>query len=114
MDGMQKTVNLGLTYLATKVAEGAYGEGDEAFQDDSQVNAFLEDFEDEVISKMDQKMKCPKCKAVRLQEAALASCPPRYEYWCCACGWGLRYFQRANSFVKLTEQERKSANEKNN
>lgn len=53
MDGMQKTVNLGLTYLATKVAEGAYGEGDEAFQDDSQVNAFLEDFEDEVISKMD-------------------------------------------------------------
>ncbi len=53
MDGIQKTVSLGLTYLATKVADGAYGDDDDAFQDDSQKDAFLEDLEDEVLGKCD-------------------------------------------------------------
>lgn len=53
MDGIQKTVSLGLTYLANKVREGAYGDDDEAFQDDTVRAAFLEDLQDEVIGKMD-------------------------------------------------------------
>lgn len=52
MDGIQKTVRLGLKYLATKVADGAYGEDDDAFQDDAVVEAFLEDLQDEVLGKM--------------------------------------------------------------
>ena len=51
MDGIQKTVSLGLTYLAGKVAEGAYGNDDDAFQDDLIRDAFMEDLEDEVIGK---------------------------------------------------------------
>lgn len=53
MSGIQQTVSNGLKYLATKVANGAYGEGDEAFQDDSQKDAFLEDLEDEVLGKLE-------------------------------------------------------------
>ncbi len=53
MDGIQKTVNDGLRYLATKVAEGAYGEGDEAFQDDDLAQAFLNDIHDHVLDPMD-------------------------------------------------------------
>lgn len=53
MGGIQETVSKGLSYLATKVAEGAYGESDDAFQDDSQKDAFLEDLEDEVLGKLD-------------------------------------------------------------
>ena len=34
VDGIQKTVSDGLRYLANKVAEGSYGTGDEAFQND--------------------------------------------------------------------------------
>lgn len=52
MDGIQKTVSLGLRYLATKVADGAYGDDDDAFQDDVVEEAFLEDLEDEVLGKM--------------------------------------------------------------
>ncbi len=52
MDGKQKTVNMGLRYLATKVADGAYGDDDAAFEDAIVEAAFLEDLEDEVISKM--------------------------------------------------------------
>ena len=51
MDGIQKTVSMGLAYLATKVAEGAYGDDDTAFQDDLVRDAFMEDLEDEVIGK---------------------------------------------------------------
>ena len=53
MDGIQKTVNSGLIYLANKVADGAYGEDDDAFQNDTDREAFLEDLEDEVVGKMD-------------------------------------------------------------
>jgi len=57
-------------------------------------------------------LKCPSCKLLKLQEITLASNPPRYEYWCPYCGWGLRYFQRDNSFVKLTDKERIKGKEK--
>ena len=53
MDGIQKTVSLGLQYLANKVAEGAYGNDDEAFENDLVREAFLEDLQDEVLDKMD-------------------------------------------------------------
>lgn len=53
MNGIQKTVSLGLQYLTTKVTDGAYGDDDDAFQDDLVREAFLEDLQDEVISKMD-------------------------------------------------------------
>ena len=52
MDGIQKTVSMGLRYLATKVEDGAYGNDDDAFDDAMVETAFLEDLEDEVISKM--------------------------------------------------------------
>ena len=51
MDGIQKTVSLGLRYLATKVEDGTYGNDDDAFGDDIVREAFLEDLEDEVIDK---------------------------------------------------------------
>lgn len=51
MDGIQKTVSMGLHYLATKVADGTYGGGDDAFQDDLVRDAFMEDLENEVIGK---------------------------------------------------------------
>jgi hypothetical protein len=53
MDGIQKTVHEGLKYLATKVAEGAYGQDDEAFQDEIVAQAFLDDMHDEVLDKME-------------------------------------------------------------
>ena len=53
MSGIQQTVVEGLRYLATKVSEGFYGEGDEAFQDNTSYSAFMEDLEDEVIGKME-------------------------------------------------------------
>jgi hypothetical protein len=56
-------------------------------------------------------MKCPKCNSNRLQEACLASNPPQYEYYCNGCGWGLRHFQRKDSFVKLTDEEKQAAKE---
>lgn len=52
MDGIQKTVYLGLIHLANKVAGGAYGEDDGAFSE-SAGEAFLEDLEDEVLDKME-------------------------------------------------------------
>jgi len=51
MNGIQQTVVEGLRYLATKTAEGFYGVGDEAFQDDASREAFIEDLEDEVVDK---------------------------------------------------------------
>lgn len=53
MDGIQKTVSNGLRYLATKVADGAYGEGDDAFRDEDIAEAFLSDLHDEVLDKME-------------------------------------------------------------
>lgn len=53
ISGVQKTVHSGLIYLATKVAEGAYGEGDEAFQDEGLAQVFLDDMHDEVLDKME-------------------------------------------------------------
>lgn len=46
--GIQKKVADGLRYLATRVEEGYYGEGDEAFQSDLEMDAFQEDL-DEII-----------------------------------------------------------------
>ena len=53
MDGIQKTVYEGLRYLATNVADGAYGEDDDAFQDEDLAQAFLNDMHDEVLDKME-------------------------------------------------------------
>ncbi len=55
MDGIQKAVALGLKYLADRVENGVYGEGDDAFggEDDCDGQAFLSDMHDEVIDKME-------------------------------------------------------------
>lgn len=57
MDGIQKTVALGLRNLARKVEEGAYGQGDEAFDEEGNyggtAQAFLDDMHDEVLDKME-------------------------------------------------------------
>jgi len=55
---------------------------------------------------MPKMMKCPKCSSPRLQELVLVSNPPQYEYFCPVCEWGLRYFNRKNSFIKLTNEEK--------
>lgn len=52
MDGIQKTVVLGLRYLAQKVEDGAYGIDDDAFDDGSD-QAFLDDLSDNVTDKME-------------------------------------------------------------
>lgn len=56
MDGIQKTVYLGIEILASNVLKGKYGEGDDAFQDDDDddnlAQQFLNDMHDEVLSKM--------------------------------------------------------------
>ncbi|MDD5381889.1 MAG: hypothetical protein PHG53_09685 [Phycisphaerae bacterium] len=49
-------------------------------------------------------LHCPKCKA-RIIVDCLASNPPQYECRCCRCDWGLRYFQRADSFAQITQEE---------
>lgn len=53
MDGIQKTVVLGLRYLADRVEEGTYGIDEKAFDDEVSREAFIEDFENEVIGKME-------------------------------------------------------------
>ncbi len=59
MDGIQKTVALGLRNLARKVEEGRYGEGDDAFgagaDDDYHPDAaaFLDDIREEVLDVME-------------------------------------------------------------
>ncbi len=54
MEGIQKTVALGLRWIADEVERGKYGEGDDAFagEDDCDGQAFLSDMHDEVIDKM--------------------------------------------------------------
>ena len=52
MDGIQKTVHDGLAHLADKVRSGLYGKDDDAFQDDTARDAFLEDLQDEVEGKV--------------------------------------------------------------
>lgn len=55
--GIQKAVADGLRYILGRVEEGAYGEGDDAFQgpdeDDALGQAFLDDLHDEVLDKME-------------------------------------------------------------
>lgn len=57
MDGIQKTICLGLRYLAQKVEDGAYGIDDNAFDDDNDAGgaaqAFLDDMHDNIIDKME-------------------------------------------------------------
>lgn len=53
MDGIQKTVCEGLKHLANKVEEGFYGINDDAFQEKTNREVFLDDLDDEVTGKMD-------------------------------------------------------------
>ncbi len=52
---VQKTVALGLRYLAQKVEDGKYGINDAAFggDEDKLAQAFLDDMHDDVLSKME-------------------------------------------------------------
>lgn len=50
-------------------------------------------------------MICPHCKGQRHAIDKLASSPLQYEYVCCSCGWGLRYYQRADAFIEPTQEE---------
>ena len=54
MDGIQKTVYLGLRTMAQRVEAGVYGEGDDAFHgdEDEDGHRFLADMCDEVTDKM--------------------------------------------------------------
>ena len=54
MEGIQKSVAIGLRVLAEKVKNGDYGKDDSAFggEDDCDGEAFLRDLHDEVIEKM--------------------------------------------------------------
>ena len=57
MDGIQKTVFLGLAKMAENVKDGKYGVNDNVFDDDDDnggdAQVFLDDLTDEVISKME-------------------------------------------------------------
>ena len=57
MEGIQKTVHIGLLKLASNVEKGVYGKDDEAFADDedslkSLAQQFLNDIHDEILDKM--------------------------------------------------------------
>ena len=52
MDGIQKTVHEGLMLLAKNVANGVYGENDDAFQDEDLAEQFLNDIHDNILDKM--------------------------------------------------------------
>lgn len=55
MDGIQKTVHLGLLQLAQNVADGKYGRDDDCFAgpEDKCAHEFLSDMHDKVIDKME-------------------------------------------------------------
>ena len=55
MDGVQKTVYLGLLLMADKVKDGDYGVDDEAFRGDEDCDGlqFLADMCDEVTGRME-------------------------------------------------------------
>ncbi len=55
MDGIQKTVALGLREMAQRVEDGKYGIDDDAFTGDEDCDSleFLNDMHDEVIDKME-------------------------------------------------------------
>lgn len=55
MDGIQKTVFLGLKEMARRVEQGKYGIDDDAFagKGDRDGQSFLSDMHDEVIDKME-------------------------------------------------------------
>lgn len=53
MDGIQKTVAMGLRFLADKVELGRYGTDDNIFNDDASWDAFINDVQDDVFDKME-------------------------------------------------------------
>lgn len=55
---------------------------------------------------MTTKLVCPKCGGKRFMEYCLTSNPPQYEVDCCnGCGVVVRWFQRADPFVHVTQAE---------
>jgi len=61
-----------------------------------------------------QKLTCPNCNSKFYDIICLASNPLQYEYQCRKCQWGLRYFERSNSFKKITQNELDRIYENNN
>ena len=53
MDGIQQTVYDGLIALAEEVKTGAFGVDDDAFSDDDALGMFIDNLQDEVLSKID-------------------------------------------------------------
>lgn len=51
-----------------------------------------------------KNLKCPKCFQ-RLRVDCLASNPPQYEAMCGHCDFELRYFQRKDSCLEITQEE---------
>lgn len=51
------------------------------------------------------ELLCPNCKSVKHTVFCLTSNPPRFEYQCNSCGHSLKYHERDNSFLPVTQME---------
>lgn len=52
-----------------------------------------------------KKLICPQCGSLKHTVLCLTSNPPRFEYECHNCKWSLRYFNRDNSYLPITQME---------
>jgi hypothetical protein len=51
------------------------------------------------------KILCPNCGSSENTIMCLTSNPPQFEFHCTDCNWKLRYFDRDNSFLPITQIE---------
>jgi len=54
---------------------------------------------------MKHRLTCPNCGNKFYDIIYLASNPMQYEYQCRKCTWGIRYFERDNSFKMILQNE---------
>jgi hypothetical protein len=50
-------------------------------------------------------LTCPKCKGKKFQETYLACSPSKIEITCENCLFDLRFFERQNACLKITQYE---------
>ena len=48
---------------------------------------------------------CPHCQGKRNSIMCLASNPPQFEYQCCHCLWGIRFYEREDSYKHFNQEE---------
>lgn len=54
---------------------------------------------------MNYHFTCPNCGSIRYTTMCLTSNPPQYEYYCNDCPYTLRYYERKDAFLVITQKE---------